>query len=57
MRDAPGAFNCPPVNLDIKQTPPTINIVGQRTYPSDPLLAHFSKKKTYFPQILSQIRD
>ena len=37
MRDAPGAFNCPPVNLDIKQTPPTINIVGQRTCPSDPV--------------------
>ena len=29
MRDAPGAFNCPPSNLDIRQTPPTINIVGQ----------------------------
>ena len=45
------------LTLDKRQTPPTINIVGQKTCPSDPLLAHFSKKKTYFPQILSQIRD
>ena len=26
---APRAFNCPPANLNIRQTPPTINIVGQ----------------------------
>ncbi len=28
MRNAPGAFNCPPVNLDISQTPLTIIAVN-----------------------------